>query len=76
MWVGSFQEKVDIFDFNMVQVCKARGSGGMPPRKILKNRYQKTEFGDILATKAPLNVGVYSLYIIGIHPVYNYVAIY
>ena len=23
MWVGSFQEKVDLFDFDTVQVCKA-----------------------------------------------------
>ena len=39
----------------------------MPPRKILKNRDQKTEFGDISATKAPLNVDqeyVYSIHII------------
>ena len=75
MWVGSFQEKVDLFDGAgvLLQVCqhakhaKARGSGGIPPRKILKNRYQKTGFGDISATKAPLNVGqkyVYSLHII------------
>ena len=72
MWVGSFQEKVDLL---MVQVCKAHpacmlklgGSGGMPPRKILKNRDQMTEFGNISATKAPVNVGqeyVYSLHII------------
>ena len=62
-----FSRKVDLFDFDIVQVCKARGSGGMSPRKILKNRYQKTGFGDISATKAPLNVGqkyVYSLHII------------
>ena len=67
MWVGSFQEKVDLFDGVGVQSTKLGGSGGMPPRKILKNRYQKTEFGDISATKAPLNVGqkyVYSLYTI------------
>ena len=82
MWVGSFQEKVDLFDFDMVQVCtKARGSGSMPPRKILKNRYQKTEFGDISATKAPLNVGqkyVYSLHIIATYTLYiaNYMHSY
>jgi len=28
--------------------ANARGSGGMPPRKILKNRSAKIEFGDIL----------------------------
>ena len=56
MWVGSFQEKVDLFDGAGVQStqhakhAKARGSGGMPPRKILKNRYQNTGFGDISAT--------------------------
>ena len=43
MWVGSFQEKVDLFDFDMLQVCKAQpsmrsmlklgGSGGMPPQE-------------------------------------------
>ena len=33
MWAGSFQEKVDLFDFDMVQVCKAMGSGGMPPQE-------------------------------------------
>ena len=36
MWVGSFQEKVDLFDFDMVQVCKASmlnlgGLGACPP---------------------------------------------
>ena len=74
MWVGSFQEKVDLFDGAGVQstpsmqsMLKLGGSGGVPPRKILKNRYQKTGFGDISATKASLNVGqkyVYSLHII------------
>ena len=74
MWVGSFQEKVDLFDGalctpSMQSMLKLGGLGGMLPRKILKNRYQKTGFGDILATnyKAPLNVGqkyVYSLHII------------
>ena len=74
MWVGSFQEKVDLFGSAGVQstpcmrsMLKLGGSGGMPPRKILKNKYQKTEFGNISATKAPLNVGqkyVYSLHII------------
>ena len=36
MWVGSFQEKVDLFDFDMVQVCKeARGVWGhAPPGKF------------------------------------------
>ena len=36
MWVGSFQEKVDLFEFDMVQHAKhakARGSGGMPPQE-------------------------------------------
>ena len=53
--------------FDGAGMLKLGGSGGMPPRKILKNRDQKTEFGDILATKAPLNVGqeyVYSIHII------------
>ena len=46
MWVGSFQEKVDLFDGAGVQstpsmrcMLKLGGSRGMPPRKILKNRY-------------------------------------
>ena len=68
MWVGSFQEKwTFLMDTQHAKHAKARGSGGMPPRKFLKNRYQKTGFGDIPATKAPLNVGqkyVYSLHII------------
>ena len=74
MWVGSFQEKVDLFDGAGVQstpsmrsMLKLGGLGACPPRKILKNRYQKTGFGDISATKEPLNVGqkyVYSLHII------------
>ena len=68
MW-GSFQEKLDFLTVQVytqhVKHAKARGSGGMLPRKILKNRDQKTEFGDISATKAPLHVGqeyVYTLY--------------
>ena len=68
MWVGSFQ---DLFDGAGVQstpsmqsMLKLGGSGACPPRKILKNRYQKTEFGDISATKAPLNVGQKYLHII------------
>ena len=40
MWVGSFQEKVDLFDFDMVQVCegmlKLGESGGMPPQEIFE----------------------------------------
>jgi len=28
--------------------ANARGSGGMPPRKILKNRISEIEFGDVL----------------------------
>ena len=33
MWVGSFQEKVDLFDFDMVQMCmlKLGGLGHAPP---------------------------------------------
>ena len=57
MWVGSFQEKVDLFDGAGVQntpsmrsMLKLGGLGACPPRKILKNRYQKTVFGDISAT--------------------------
>ena len=38
-------------------MLKLGGLGACPPGKFLKNRYQKTEFGDISATKAPLNVG-------------------
>ena len=68
MWVGSFQEKVDLFDGAGVQsTLKLGGSGGMPPQENLKNRYQNTGFGDISATKALLTVGqkyVYSLHII------------
>ena len=48
MWVGSFQEKVDLFDGAGVQ--RLGGSGGMPPQENLKNRYQNTGFGDISAT--------------------------
>ena len=47
-----FSRKSGPFDGAGVQ--KLGGSGGMPPRKILKNRDQKTEFGDISSTKAPL----------------------
>ena len=57
MWVGSFQEKVDLFDGAGVQstpsmqsMLKLGGSGGMPPQENLKNRYQNTRFGDISAT--------------------------
>ena len=57
MWVGSFQEKVDLFDGAGVQstpsmrsMLKLGGSGGMPPQENLKNRYQNTGFGDISAT--------------------------
>ena len=68
MCVDSFQEKVDLFDGAGVQsMLKLGGLGACPPRKILKNRYQNTGFGDISVTKAPLNVGqkyVYSLHII------------
>ena len=46
MWVGSFQEKVDLFDGAGVQstpsmrsMLKLGGSGGMPPQENLKNRY-------------------------------------
>ena len=35
-------------------MLKLRGSGGMPSQEKFD---QKTEFGDISATKAPLNVG-------------------
>ena len=56
MWVGSFQEKVDLFDGAGVQstpsmrsMLKLGGSGGMPPQENLKNRYQNTGFGDISA---------------------------
>ena len=31
-----------------VKHANARGSGGMPPRKILKNRSTEIEFGDVL----------------------------
>ena len=71
MWVGSFQEKVNLLTLIRCRCAKhAKAKGGLgacPPRKILKNRYQKTEFGDISATKTPLNVDqkyVYSLHII------------
>ena len=57
VWVGSFQEKVDLFDGAGVQsipsmrsMLKLGGSGGMPPQENLKNRYQNTGFGDISAT--------------------------
>ena len=57
MWVGSIQEKVDLFDGAGVQstpsmqsMLKLGGSGGMPPQENLKNRYQNTGFGDISAT--------------------------
>ena len=54
MWVGSFQEKVDLFNGAGVQstasMRKLGGSGGMPPQENLKNRYQNTGFGDISAT--------------------------
>ena len=57
MWVGSFQEKVDLFDGAGVQstpsmrsMLKLGGSGGMPPQENLKIRYQNTGFGDISAT--------------------------
>ena len=34
MWVGSFQEKVDLFDGAGVQsMLKLGGSGGMPPQE-------------------------------------------
>ena len=58
MWVGSLQEKVDLLTVQL------GGSGGMPPLEILKNRDQKTEFGDISATKAPqmLAKNMYTLY--------------
>ena len=35
---------------SMRSMLKLGGSGGMPPQENLKNRYQNTGFGDILAT--------------------------
>ena len=34
----------------------SRGSGGMPPRKILKIRSQESEFGEISANKITYNL--------------------
>ena len=50
-----FSRKSGPFDGAGVQSTPS-SLGACPPRKILKNRDQKTEFGDISATKAPLNV--------------------
>ena len=51
----------------------------MPPRKILKKDTKILDLVTFQPLKAPLNVGqkyVYSLHIIAIYPVYNYIAIY
>ena len=71
MWVGSFQEKVDLFDGAGVQskpsMLKLGGFGGMPPRKILKIDTKILDLVTFQPLKAPLNVGqkyVYSLHII------------
>ena len=74
MWVGSFQEKVDLFDGAGVQstpsmrsMLKLGGSGGMPPQEYLKIDTKILDLVTFQPLKAPLNVGqkyVYSLHII------------
>ena len=74
MWVGSFQEKVDLFDGAGVQstpsmrsMLKVGGSGGMPPQENLKIDTKILDLVTFQPLKAPLNVGqkyVYSLHII------------
>ena len=76
VWVGSFQEKVDLFDgagacakhTQHVKHAKARGVWGhAPPGKFEKIDTKILDLVTFQPLKAPLNVGqkyVYSLHII------------
>ena len=50
MWVGSFQEKVDLFGAGVQSTPKARGVWGHATPGKFENRHQNTGFGDISAT--------------------------